>query len=160
MSDRAAQFRALYRELRIGDQRRYYEARNREYAQAHNQAINVRNTFLLLAALAGAAVQLFPAGSSSFASCTATPRSALPRRSSTGTRRAPPGTWIGTCAGQSGCFGPRTGSGVNWSFTGRLSRRRTGRPASRGPLLAKTSDSFQYRKHVLECFTWSHRLAL
>ena len=64
MSDRTAQFRSLYRELRIADQRRYYEARNKEYAQAHNQAITVRNTFLLLAALAGAAVQLFPEGRS------------------------------------------------------------------------------------------------
>jgi hypothetical protein len=32
MGDRTVQFRALYRELRIVDQRRYYEARNREYA--------------------------------------------------------------------------------------------------------------------------------
>lgn len=58
MSDRRAQFCGLYREYRIADQRRFYEARSREYARAHNQAITVRNAFLLLAAVAGVAAQV------------------------------------------------------------------------------------------------------
>jgi hypothetical protein len=53
MSAQAAQFRALYNDLRIADQREYYERRSKEYADAHRQAILVRNTLLLLAALAG-----------------------------------------------------------------------------------------------------------
>jgi hypothetical protein len=48
----------LYRTLRIADQRKYYEDRRREYEQASGQAIVVRNTLLVLAALAGVAGQL------------------------------------------------------------------------------------------------------
>jgi hypothetical protein len=58
MSGRVAQFHDLYRTLRITDQRKYYEDRRREYAQASGQAIVVRNTLLVLAALAGIAGQL------------------------------------------------------------------------------------------------------
>jgi SMODS and SLOG-associating 2TM effector domain 1 len=57
VSDRVAQFRGLYRELRIADQERFYNDRSAEYGQAHRQAIMVRNTLLLLAALAGVAGQ-------------------------------------------------------------------------------------------------------
>lgn len=58
MTSRAAQFRALYEELRIADQRKYYEQRRQEYENAHRQAIAVRNLLLVLAALAGLAGQL------------------------------------------------------------------------------------------------------
>jgi hypothetical protein len=61
MTDRAAQFRALYRELRIADQRKYYEARGKEYADAQRQAIAVRNTLLVLSAVLGVIGQ-FTAG--------------------------------------------------------------------------------------------------
>jgi hypothetical protein len=57
VSNRAAQFRALYRDLRIADQARFYNNRSAEYEQAHRQAIMVRNTLLLLAAVAGVAGQ-------------------------------------------------------------------------------------------------------
>jgi hypothetical protein len=57
MSGRAAQFRALYKELRIVNQRQFYEERGKEYRAAHGQAIVVRNTFLVIAALAGVAGQ-------------------------------------------------------------------------------------------------------
>ncbi|HEV7899112.1 MAG TPA: SLATT domain-containing protein [Planosporangium sp.] len=57
MSDRAAQFRALYKELRIADQLKFYDDRSKEYEAAHRQAIAVRNTLLVLAAVAGAAGQ-------------------------------------------------------------------------------------------------------
>jgi hypothetical protein len=50
---RATEFHALYRELRIADQRRFYESRRDEYLAAHRQAIGVRNTLLALAALSG-----------------------------------------------------------------------------------------------------------
>jgi SMODS and SLOG-associating 2TM effector domain 1 len=58
MTSRAAQFHALYKELRIADQRNYYRQRRLEYEQANRQAIVVRNTLLVLAALAGIAGQL------------------------------------------------------------------------------------------------------
>ncbi|HEY0453716.1 SLATT domain-containing protein [Actinophytocola sp.] len=58
MTDRAAEFHALYGELRIGTQKRYYEARRDEYRDAHRQAIVVRNTLLIGAALAGVAGQI------------------------------------------------------------------------------------------------------
>jgi hypothetical protein len=57
MSEHTAQFRMLYKELRILDQRQFYEARSAEYAEAHRQAVLVRNTLLLLASLAGVAAQ-------------------------------------------------------------------------------------------------------
>jgi len=57
VSDRAAQFRALYRDLRIADQERFYNDRSAEYEQAHRQAIMVRNTLLVVAAVAGVAGQ-------------------------------------------------------------------------------------------------------
>jgi hypothetical protein len=53
LNDRAAQFRALYKELRIAEQRKFYDDRSKEYGAAHRQAIAVRNTLLVLAALAG-----------------------------------------------------------------------------------------------------------
>ncbi|MCK2218295.1 SLATT domain-containing protein [Actinomadura sp. ATCC 31491] len=54
---RDAQFRALYRELRIQEQSRFYERRSEEYEGAHRQAVMVRNVLLLLSALVGAAGQ-------------------------------------------------------------------------------------------------------
>jgi hypothetical protein len=60
VTDRATQFRALYQELRIRDQRGYYEDRRREYEQAHRQALVVRNVLLGLAVLAGAVSQFVP----------------------------------------------------------------------------------------------------
>ncbi|GAA3260847.1 SLATT domain-containing protein [Nonomuraea helvata] len=57
MTERDAQFRALYRELRIDEQRRFYEKRSDEYELAHRQAIGVRNVLLILSALAGVAGQ-------------------------------------------------------------------------------------------------------
>jgi SMODS and SLOG-associating 2TM effector domain 1 len=53
MTSRAAQFRALYRELRITDQEQYYQDRAREYGAAHRQAIAVRNLLLIASALIG-----------------------------------------------------------------------------------------------------------
>ena len=58
MSDRTAQFRAAYKELRILDQRNFYAARRAEYRDAHRQAVTVRNVLLVLAALAGLGGQL------------------------------------------------------------------------------------------------------
>jgi hypothetical protein len=57
-ADRFDQFRALYRELRIADQRRFYERRAAEYRLAHRQAVRVRNTLLGLGALSGVLVQV------------------------------------------------------------------------------------------------------
>ncbi|MEV1178534.1 SLATT domain-containing protein [Nonomuraea sp. NPDC049784] len=57
MNERDAQFRALYRELRIDEQRRFYEKRCEEYEQARRQAIALRNGLLILSALAGVAGQ-------------------------------------------------------------------------------------------------------
>jgi SMODS and SLOG-associating 2TM effector domain 1 len=67
MSDRTAQFRALYRELRIVDQLRFYNARREEYGAASRQAIWVRNSLLFLSALAGVLGQL-PTGTGRAAS--------------------------------------------------------------------------------------------
>lgn len=50
---RDAQFRNLYKELRIADQEQYYSDTSEEYEQAHRQAIVVRNMLLILAAVAG-----------------------------------------------------------------------------------------------------------
>jgi hypothetical protein len=61
MSEHAEQFRVLYRDLRITDQRKFYEARAEEYTRAHHQGIAVRNALLTLAALAGVVGQ-FTAG--------------------------------------------------------------------------------------------------
>ncbi|QFY11296.1 SLATT domain-containing protein [Nonomuraea phyllanthi] len=58
MTERQAQFRALYRDLRIGEQRGFYERRSEEYGRARHQAIVVRNVLLVLAALAGVAGQV------------------------------------------------------------------------------------------------------
>lgn len=58
MSGRAAQFHALYGELRIKDQKDYYAGRRDEYEQAHHQAIHARNWLLAAAALAGIAGQI------------------------------------------------------------------------------------------------------
>ncbi|MGW6194811.1 SLATT domain-containing protein [Kribbella sp. NPDC055110] len=62
MKARAAQFHAMYRELRIVDQRKFYEGRRREYQRAHEQAVTARNWLLALSALAGALGQI-PSGS-------------------------------------------------------------------------------------------------
>jgi hypothetical protein len=63
MSDRDAEFRALYQDLRITDQQRYYTDRSAEYEQAHRQAIIVRNVFLIAAALVAVGAQ-FTSGTS------------------------------------------------------------------------------------------------
>ncbi len=57
MSDRAKEFHALYGELRIADQKRFYQDRRDEYRSAHHQAIVVRNSLLIAAAVASAAGQ-------------------------------------------------------------------------------------------------------
>jgi hypothetical protein len=54
---REEQFRRLYREQRIADQRGWYEQRTREYRRARRQAIATRNTLLTMAAAAGVAGQ-------------------------------------------------------------------------------------------------------
>jgi SMODS and SLOG-associating 2TM effector domain 1 len=58
MTGRAAEFRGLYRQLRIADQLGYYGDRQTEYKKANQQAITVRTVLLALAALAGLAGQL------------------------------------------------------------------------------------------------------
>jgi hypothetical protein len=58
MRGRTEQFRAAYRELRIVDQRDFYETRGKEYAAAHRQAVSLRNSLLILAGIAGLAGQL------------------------------------------------------------------------------------------------------
>jgi len=58
MTGRAAEFRDLYTQLRITDQRDWYQDRRDEYKQASQQAIVVRTVLLALAALAGLAAQL------------------------------------------------------------------------------------------------------
>jgi hypothetical protein len=60
-ADRIAQFRALYLDRRIVDQRTFYENRAAEYQRAHREAVTVRNVLLGLAALTGVASQ-FTAG--------------------------------------------------------------------------------------------------
>jgi hypothetical protein len=52
MTDRDSEFQALYQELRIEDQKKYYDDRCKEYEAAHRQAVAVRNSLLGLAALA------------------------------------------------------------------------------------------------------------
>lgn len=57
--ERDADFRRLYRELRIRDQHAYYVRRRDEYQRAHRQAVIVRNVLLMIAgvcAVAGQAV--------------------------------------------------------------------------------------------------------
>jgi hypothetical protein len=53
MTERTAQFRELYHELRITDQLRYYRDRRDEYGIAHHEAILTRNVLLVLSASAG-----------------------------------------------------------------------------------------------------------
>jgi SMODS and SLOG-associating 2TM effector domain 1 len=53
VTERARDFHRLFLELRIEDQLRYYEARRREYAAAHRQAIVLRTALLLAAGAAG-----------------------------------------------------------------------------------------------------------
>ncbi|WP_433503807.1 SLATT domain-containing protein [Pseudonocardia halophobica] len=57
MKTRDQQFRALYRRMRIDDQRAYYAARAREYRAAHDQVVLVRNALLMAAAVAGVVSQ-------------------------------------------------------------------------------------------------------
>jgi hypothetical protein len=59
VTDRGADFRRLYKDLRITEQRGYYEQRSHEYDRAHRQSIMVRNTLLVLAAAAGVTGQFF-----------------------------------------------------------------------------------------------------
>jgi hypothetical protein len=54
VNTRAAQFHALYRNLRIVDQLKYYGDRRREYQKAHREVSLVRNVLLTLAATSGA----------------------------------------------------------------------------------------------------------
>ena len=58
MTDRETEFHALYRDLRIGEQKRFYKSRHDEYQKAHRQAIVVRNVLLVAASLAGIGGQL------------------------------------------------------------------------------------------------------
>jgi hypothetical protein len=60
--DRTRDFFALYRDLRIEEQRDFYESRGEEYAAAARQAVNVRNTLLLAASLCGVAGQFTSEG--------------------------------------------------------------------------------------------------
>jgi hypothetical protein len=55
---RTIQFRALYRTLRLENQRRYYTERCTEYSSAHRQASTARDVLLVLAATAGFVGQL------------------------------------------------------------------------------------------------------
>lgn len=57
MTGREEQFRRFYQELRIADQRDWYEQRGTEYRRASRQAISARNILLTLAAVAGVAGQ-------------------------------------------------------------------------------------------------------
>jgi hypothetical protein len=57
VTDRDAEFQALYQQLRIEDQKRYYHDRCKEYEAAHRQTVVVRNTLLVLAAIASIAGQ-------------------------------------------------------------------------------------------------------
>jgi hypothetical protein len=57
MRERDRQFRLLYRQLRIEDQRRYYHLRAKEYAAAHRQVVVIRNILLFGAAIAGVVSQ-------------------------------------------------------------------------------------------------------
>ncbi|MEO8828911.1 SLATT domain-containing protein [Lapillicoccus sp.] len=53
MNQRQEQFRMLYGQLRIEDQRRYYKERAGEYRTAHHQVVIIRNILLLAAAVTG-----------------------------------------------------------------------------------------------------------
>lgn len=55
--ERDADFRRLYRELRIRDQHAYYVRRRDEYERAHRQAVIVRNLALMIAGVCGVAGQ-------------------------------------------------------------------------------------------------------
>lgn len=59
MTNRDGEFRRLYKDLRIDDQRRYYGARRDEYRSAHRQAVLLRSGLLLGAAIAGFLTPLF-----------------------------------------------------------------------------------------------------
>lgn len=58
MSEREEQFHALYRRLRIEAERKYFEARSKEYEDAYQQANMVRNVLLVAASCTGIGVQL------------------------------------------------------------------------------------------------------
>jgi hypothetical protein len=47
MTGRVMQFRTLFKELRIANEREFYEQRCREYEEANRQAVLVRNAMLL-----------------------------------------------------------------------------------------------------------------
>jgi hypothetical protein len=53
VTTRSAQFHALYRDLRIVDQLRYYGDRRQEYQKAHHDVALARNVLLTLAATSG-----------------------------------------------------------------------------------------------------------
>lgn len=58
MTDHAIEFHSLYRDVRIQDQRQYYEARRTEYRTAYEQLIMTRNALLVASALVGVAGQV------------------------------------------------------------------------------------------------------
>ena len=62
MTDHMTEFHALYGQLRIAHQKRYYLDRRDEYRRAHQQAIFLRNALLVAATLVGVAGQ-FTVGS-------------------------------------------------------------------------------------------------
>jgi len=51
--ERDADFRRLYRQLRIRDQHVYYQDRRDEYDRAHRQAVITRNLLLMIAGVCG-----------------------------------------------------------------------------------------------------------
>lgn len=57
-----ADFRRFYAEQRIEGQRRYYEARAREYEAANHQAVLWRNLLLVAASIAGVVGAALPEG--------------------------------------------------------------------------------------------------
>jgi hypothetical protein len=59
-AERTADFRRCYLNLRVDDQRDWYEARTRECEKANRQAVLWRNLFLLAASIAGVAGAALP----------------------------------------------------------------------------------------------------
>ena len=165
MTDRATEFHRLYGELRIRDQKAFYEARRDEYRGAHRQAIIVRNALLFAAALAGwaassptarsardrdhrrgvaalaGAVTAFSAlvGFPGWTSCMTTRGTTSRRRRSTGARSTRTARSRAAWSGSRRSSARSPGSGVSWRC--RRSRRpttdiRDGQPATISPLFA------------------------
>jgi hypothetical protein len=59
MSARDEQFHKLYGRMRIADQLDFYRSRHEESRRAHRQAVVIRNTLLILAAVAGVVAVFF-----------------------------------------------------------------------------------------------------